>query len=563
MQQVLSRPIKGLLVLIVLAFAIFFVYHPFILSGFDKVSGDVYDARIQIFILEHWRNVFSGKDELFRPEYFHPEARTIAFNDGYLISGIIYTVFREFGGDPFISYEFMNITIRIVGFVFSYLFLRRILSCEFLISLFAALLGFVAQGLAIRMNHSQLLYAYLVPAGLYLLMSLYRLQNTSTGLQQRPSAATLIFVIMYGAWALTAFYSLYVFTLITGLVFGSLLVLEKEAWLKSLVRRRVHFLLIGVGSGLSAIGIYALYRDVLKTTGGHRVGVIHGNAGAIIDLVNVGPSNFFWSDLIAPVYRAYTGSNLAYTELSTGFTPILLAAFVVSAVYVWALRRKNNDISSQSDLNVVFALIIASLVLAFFSLKTHGIAHWTLPFLYLPGASTIRVPARLLLFIVPIMVLVIGFALDRFIMHGPADHSWRKVIAIALVMIIVGEQYNIGKPFYIDRKSEYAFIEGIPTPPASCGSYYAFNPRLPLSDDAAVNKFYIHSVDAMLVASMKNIPTVNGFSTFTPVGVDLSGPWEPDYGTRIRKYAGETNLAAHICGLDLKEKRWIPGLPQF
>ena len=70
--------------------------------------------------------------------------------------------------------------------------------------------------------------------------------------------------------------------------------------------------------------------------------------------------------------------------------------------------------------------------------------------------------------------------------------------------------------------------------------------------------FYIHGVDAMLIAEFFGLPTVNGMATFTPTGWDLHTPFDPSYRARALRYAQRMGVAEGLCSLDLKARKWGP-----
>ena len=71
---------------------------------------------------------------------------------------------------------------------------------------------------------------------------------------------------------------------------------------------------------------------------------------------------------------------------------------------------------------------------------------------------------------------------------------------------------------------------------------------------------YNHNVEAMLVAAVRHLPSVNGISTFNPPGWPAGLPGQPGYEAAIRAWAAAHGLAG-LCALDLRRMEWAPGLP--
>ena len=191
---------------------ILFVYWPIVSIGFAIVSSDSYDGKIMVAMLEHWHNVYQLKESPLTPIYFHPFTGTLAYNESNLISGAIYSIFRSFGADPFLAYELVNWTVRIVGCVGTIAFARKGLRLNMPYSLACGFLVLIVTNLALRMSHAQLLFASLVPVGLLLFTATFeRMREATEGRSLRPAIlSALALVGLVYAWAMTAFYSFYV-----------------------------------------------------------------------------------------------------------------------------------------------------------------------------------------------------------------------------------------------------------------------------------------------------------------------------------------------------------------
>src|SRR5947209_1343025 len=95
-----------------------------VLSAFDRGFGDRADAIIAIAVNEHWRNVLSGIEAWNRTLYFYPHADTLGYNDGYFLSGVIYSAWRM-GADPFLADTLTAVTWKVLGFVAVWWLVRR------------------------------------------------------------------------------------------------------------------------------------------------------------------------------------------------------------------------------------------------------------------------------------------------------------------------------------------------------------------------------------------------------------------------------------------------------
>ena len=64
----------------------------------------------------------------------------------------------------------------------------------------------------------------------------------------------------------------------------------------------------------------------------------------------------------------------------------------------------------------------------------------------------------------------------------------------------------------------------------------------------------------MLFAEIRNIPTVNGYSSWFPDGWALDEPASPAYPAAVRDWAQRRGIAQDLCALELPAGRWTPGL---
>jgi hypothetical protein len=70
-----------------------------------------------------------------------------------------------------------------------------------------------------------------------------------------------------------------------------------------------------------------------------------------------------------------------------------------------------------------------------------------------------------------------------------------------------------------------------------------------------VDNVYNHNTEAMLVAAVIGLPTINGISTFNPPGWPDGLPGQPGYEAAIRAWAATHGLTG-LCGLDLQRFAW-------
>ncbi|MDQ0316434.1 hypothetical protein [Amorphus orientalis] len=556
------RPVlEIILVAVVLLAGLALLYGNALQAGLPRVSGDLYDGRIYIAVLEHWFGVVSGDHSPLSPPYFYPYPYTLSFGDGLVVAGLIYAVPRAVGFDPFVSYEISNAVICSIGFVGAYAVARRLLGVSIVFALFAALVALLANSLTIRSVHAQLLFAAFFPIGILLVWPLF-LGLTSSGGRSPRSTGTMLAavgaVVFFFVWAMTSFYSLFAFVLFTLVVMATAMIadpaLRGRVW-QALRRPSPALIVLAAGFAVAAVAVFALYSQ--SGHSGHSVsGMWHG-ARPVIELINVGGSNWIWGDLMGPLMGL---SETANPNDPYGFSPVFLAAFLLCTVWlVIACRRDRPTVDGAGADRRVLALGLAAgaVVLGLCAVRIGGFALFQPLFVAIPGGSAIRLPVRFLLFAGPVVALVTAYGLD-----AAARRGWVPALAaVAVAVFILLEQGHDESTLRLDRHAEQAFLESVPEPPEGCRSFYVYEPRVGPFGNEAMDRYYSHGVDAMLLGSYLRLPTVNGMATFTPVGWTLAGPFEPDYLDRVAAYAERHGISDGQCGLSLKESRWVEGVP--
>lgn len=138
-------------------------------ADFSSVPGDLGDARLINYILEHfYRWIVGQASSYWNAPFFYPHPYTIALSENMLGSAPIYAALRLLGLDMLSAFQGWFV----VGYVANYLCAAWILS-RFGFSRPAAGVGafFFAFGLPAlaQENHAQLLYRFAVPPAFYFL----------------------------------------------------------------------------------------------------------------------------------------------------------------------------------------------------------------------------------------------------------------------------------------------------------------------------------------------------------------------------------------------------------
>jgi hypothetical protein len=197
-----------------------------------------------------------------------------------------------------------------------------------------------------------------------------------------------------------------------------------------------------------------------------------------------------------------------------------------------------------------YLLMLGAAVVVFWLLQMDyfGFRPWRAIWALVPGGSAIRYTFRSQLVANLFVALVVARVL--------AGMMSRPRLTMLLCGFLVIEQINLVWPPTVSRRAALAWIEAVPPPPAGCQAFYLAPGGVPGGPIAAERQ-----AAAMLFAEIRNIPTVNGYSSWFPDGWALDDPESPTYPAAVRDWAQRRGVAQGLCALELPAGRWTPGLP--
>ncbi|SDC37769.1 hypothetical protein [Belnapia rosea] len=529
----------------VLALGLFFRHQ--IGNGFTLLLGDRHDAVIELAILEHWVNVLAGRSAWDRTDYFFPVPGTLGYNDGYLLFGLLQAGFRAAGADPFLGGELVNATMRLIGFLGTYALGRRAFGLDWGWALLGAVLFTISNNLFIRGNHAQLFSVGLVSVvGLLL-------HGMLAALLQRRWGAMLLwgagFALGFAAVLMTGFYMAWYCAWFGGTLFLAWLLVAGPP-----ARRRL-WEAIRAGAwplaGLALLAVAAeipfllLYLPKAAETGMHPWADVLKHVPSLLDIIHVGEANWLWGWLVRALNGAFRPSFPFWSELMTGMPPLLLLVFAAALVWLW----RGGGEAPPARVALLRALAIAVLVTWALTLQVGGVTGWSLVYRFVPGAKAARVVARYQIFLtLPVVVLAMA------VLSAEARRLPRLAVA-ALCTLLLAEQLNGHAPLFLDRPLEAGRLAAVPPPPPACQAFYVSAARRESRFGEEVDNPYNHNTEAMLVAAVRHLPTINGISTFNPPLWPEANPGDADYLPQVRAYAAHWGVTG-LCALDLQRFTW-------
>lgn len=518
-------------------------------NGFTLLTGVPYDGTIEVSILEHWYNVLRGADAWNRTAYFAPYPDTLGYNDGYFLYGLIYSLPRSVGLDPYLSSEIVNIVLRGAGVFGFYLLAVELTGLAPGFALAGAALFTVANSMYLHALHQQLLTIVLAPFLFWCGCRMWRALPVSA---LRSTGWGCAAALLYGVWALSAFYMLWFATL-----FGLLLVLcllalalsrRELRHVADIVRHGLGPLLIsGVALVLALVPFALVYLPKMRETGGHGFSEVQAYLPSPLDLLHLGRGNLLGGPLDRLLTATFRPGFPEMGEHTVGMPPLLLV--MAGAGMIMLLRR---PVVGPGAI-VRRALALATILSFVLCLRVHGVTLWHLAYRWVPGASAIRVVSRDLLFLEIPVVLLAMIVLERLARRGVA-----VPVLLALTALLFAEEVNVDGGQGLDRPAWMAMLHRVPPPPPACRAFYMATVDGP-PPVVEVDAIYRHNVDAMILAEWTGLPTINGISTFDPPDWELYSHLPPTRAA-IAAYMRAHRLDG-LCGLDLRAAGWTLGPP--
>ncbi|RYJ04144.1 MAG: hypothetical protein EON47_01480 [Acetobacteraceae bacterium] len=531
--------------------AVAFFFRNQIGNGFTLLLGDRHDAVIELAILEHWANVLRGLSPWDQTDYFHPVPGTLGYNDGYLMFGLLHAGFRRLGADPFLSGELVNATLRGIGFGGTYLLARRALGLTTGWAVLAAVLFTISNNLFIRGSHAQLFSVGFVPVLLLLA------HGMGAALLEGRRAALLgwgaSFALGFAACLLTGFYMAWYLAFFAAAALPAwLLVAGRPARRRlatALRAQAVPLLGLAILAAVVELPFLSLYLPKAAETGMHPWADVLRHVPGLLDVFHVGERNILWGWLVRAGNQAFRPEMPFWSERMTGLPPLLLLSFAAALIWLW---RGGGD-QSSGRVALLRAIALATLITWALTLQVDGVTPWSLVYRLVPGAKAARVVARYQIFLtLPVVLLATA-------MLAAEAHRLPRLAMAGLVCLLLAEQANGYAPLFLDRTEEAARLAAVPPAPPDCAAFYVSAARTTSRFGEAVADPYNHNTEAMLIAAVRHLPTINGISTFNPPYWPAGIPDDPNYLREVKAYAGHWGVTG-LCGLDLQVFRWGPVL---
>ena len=533
-------------IILVSIFTLLILFRAQLLNNFSQLSGDfIYDNIIHTTILEHWFNVFRGKNYWSEVGYFYPYKNTIAQTDAYFLIGIIYSFFRIFNFDPFLSTEFSNITLKLIGFIASYLLSKKIINNHYF-SLVLAITFTLNNASTIHIYRIQLNSVAFVPILMILIIKC--LESLKNNKKNKFLIFFSSFGLLLGSLAMTSFYITFFFILFFVILLFTITIFNRSLMLIYLRKISVNLANFTLGSLVTFVAFLPFVITFLPKS--FETGVKQYPHFALIDipgLIQMGKGNLIWGYLYEKFMTNYFPNfkiNYSSEYYNMGFSPVILILLFISSFWLYKKSK------------LIFSLSVAVLISISLIIIIDDFSLWQFVYKYVYGAKALTV--------VSIFTIVLALPILIVIVFYLSQNKKNFVSFLLAPLLLISFELN-NSVYKLNRNEELEKYDKFNLPEIKCNSFFVGGwegQEVFGNYWEWINNQYAHNVSAMYISQKLNIPTINGMASFIPKNYDLVGPngtaFSPhsqEYLSRVKRYIKENKLK-NVCYLNLNTQQF-------
>lgn len=496
--------------LLALALGMYFFVINLLGNDFAYFPGDLGDARLNMYFLEHSYRFFTGKvDWFWSAPFMHPEPNVMSYSDTLLGSAPLYTLFRLLGADVYTSFQCWFAALMALNFIAAYIFLNYVFKNRYAAVLGAFVFAF-SIGIHSQVYHAQTFARFAIPIALLMAVKF------NEKLHPKYFFLTLLSVVYQIYCGVYLGFMLVIPTgimLLLGLVKGyteGVPVLKSWKWYISIAVSAVANLLI----------LWPLMEPYTK----RAIPPSYEHYRRIIDTI---PSikSYFYSSRSSIPWEFLSDMNIQVEmwgqhQLFTGG----VATVCLTIGFIWVLFHLYRSRLKIATLSAPLLLLVTGLITFVFFLRIDGVSAYISVY-YIPGFTSMRSLTRI------INIQLLFFALSvAFVFSGILKTTGKRntlFFLIALGVLIADNSFNGHQTFRWSKDEAKARVAVLDHALASIpeGSVFSYEPAE--QTDASIH----YQLDAMLASQKHNLKTVNGYTATSPV--EFSFFWhDPSAGNR-------------------------------
>ncbi len=476
------------------AAALLLAFHPMLFSGLTQIPGDLGDARLINYLLEHtWRWLL--REPLHRDIWslpvFYPATNTAAYSDLLLSAAPFYWCWRAIGLSPDTAFSCWLLTVSSLNYLAMYVFLARVLRLRSLASALGALLFTAGNSRVAEIVHPQLYVHFYSVVAVYALVRFFEAASGAALSRLSPGAWYGVFCL---ACVLQIYASFYLgWFLVLGLLVAAVVACRRTQTRQALfgALRQRRWATIGWTAAAAALTAPLAWYYLLaaRDVGMRDWGSVASGLPSPQSWFLIAPGNWLYGRLPWPHGRD------GEPGLGIGLLTTLLAAWGL-----WQGRKKPT----------VFFLLWTAAGMILLATRLGPITLWFVVYLGVPGGAAVRAAYR-----IGLMVLFAAAA-------GAASfvHERKRVwVAAALALLCILEQGRT-PPTFSKEESRRRIQQTAARVPRGCRAFL-YTPR---GDPDKLVEVAAAHLDAMGAELETGVPTINGYSGNFPPQYPFANP---------------------------------------
>ena len=527
-------------------------------SKFDLFPGDRGDSRLVACLMEHWNLVFHGAAYWRSPLMFYPVPGTLGYADLLFAYGVVHSVLRTFGLGIFEAAECTIILFNFLNYIVCFVLLKNVLRFNLTASIAGAVFFAFNGPKLMQLSHSQLQPILFLPLATIAVVLLVKHRDKLS--QKQAFGLIALAAASLNLQLLTGFYAAWFFIFWSGLFLILTLLFSQTR--KIVLGQILKFWRALAGAAIVfAIGLVPFlraYLPILRLSGGREYDQVSALIPLPVSFVLTSQRNYLWGSFTTYILNRVKGIN-PEIQISIGLVPTL-TWLTLTVVAVWLLIRNFKDkpkLSSEEQTKLLFVaeLIIATSLIYLIGVKYYGgFSPWQYVYAWVPGGQAIRAVARYSLIMAFPMAIAFAWLIDHLsrkisLQKLPRPRATLLTIFYVLIIFGLGEQFGRKEGFNgFSIKDENQYLSGLARElPPDCSSFY-----VTVKPTAPHNEFE-YQIDAALVAVIKHVPTLNGYSGYLP---PTWGLWEVKsaaYEANVKRWIDDHRLPGNVCRLPINE----------
>jgi hypothetical protein len=547
--EVLSR--TSMIYILIFTVGLLFVFYPALLTGFDRLPGELSDYRLNQYFLEHtWKMVsdpnYTGN--LYGPSMFVPYPNTLAFSENLFGSAPIYWLLRVFLMPDIASMGWLMV-LSLLNFISMLFVLRKEGVQPALAGLGGFLFAFPLYRIA-QYPHAQLFPQFCTPICLWL----------AWRFAIKPSKLGWLLILITLYWQILCGIYLGWFLLLVLLILAitvSLILPESRRRISAFLYGHWRFIFLSLTTW--AFLLYKFlqpYLDVSRTMGGSSYDFIAKLLPKPISWLMVPATDSLWSPVLGSLHHLLGISDPKAPVLMEQYNFLGSVLMILTGMIVYNLLR-NKVLVFGSQKKLISAFAITGLLVAFCTTDFgQGVSLWRLIYQIIPGASAIRAPIRIFLTLLPCLIISGIVFLNECLKSSRLSQSATKYLIACIIVLAIFEQRTI--PHTYDAAAVRAKDTELSQMIKQHCQIAYLSPLTQKNEELAFLYAIYAQVDGIWAGINANVPMINGYSGYAPPNFSIM--WHEKQPILDWLSANEPKSIDRLCFISQEAPKMEPGI---